>query len=240
MLFVLSYSIFLRIDTNRTLVRKNFNNTSSNTTWYRDPKWNCYKTCTNGSDVRNATTLPENKECISDFPQKDQVLICHPDRELNTDTSRIAFAILLGFLGFFFFVKLVFVVKNWTQKRTLEPYITLGTTFVAIIFLIIAIVVDGKDIPLTPTGVFDWDSGFFLLVLSMLLITLYLIACLVLKLFCHNVFYDQIFVEYFKCPEELMQWFTLIAAIIAVVDGWTERGASNGTTALSIATLSAL
>ena len=245
MLFMLSYSIFLRIDTNRTLVRKNFsrhmNKTSSNTTCYLDPKWDCYKTCTNGSDVSNC---PEDNECFADFPQKDfdQILICHPDPEFKTDTSRIAFLILAVFLGLLFCVKLFWVVKNRKNNRPWEPskLVTLATTLVAIIFLSIAIVVDGKNIALEPTGFFEWDSGFFLLVLSMLLITLYLIVCLVLKLICHNVFRDQIFIEYIKDPEELMQWFTLIAAIVAVVDGWTEMGISNGTTALSIATAAAV
>ena len=251
MLFLLSYSLFLRIDVNRALVRKNFfndiNNTSSNTTCL-DPERNCLITCSNGSDVSDVK-CPEDKECFSDLPQRDfdLILICHPDPEFKTDTSRIAFVILVVFLAFLFCVKLFWVVKNWIQHRTLEPskLLTLATTVVAIIFLIIAIVVDGKNITLLPTGVLDWDSGFLLLVLSVLLITLYLITCLVFKLFCHNVFGDQIFIEYFKDPEELMQWFTLIAAIIAVLFKnklmeQTKMGIFNGTTALSIATAAAV
>ena len=156
---------------------------------------------------------------------------------------------MLGFFILLLCVKTFWVIKNYLKKRTVDPIKNLTLlTIVAAGFLVgIAINVDSKDISMKPTKVTDWDSGFFFIVLSIICIALYLMSCLFLKMFCFNIFRDQIALVYHQDPEECMQWYTLVTALFAVFfknrlmySGPWPLGLLNGTTSISIAMAAAV
>ena len=180
---------------------------------------------------------------------KNISMICHPDPEFWSDHSRVAFSFMLGSFILLFCVKAFWVLKNYIKKRTIDPIknLTLATIFAAGILVGIAINVDSKDISMEATFTTAWDSGFFLIVISIICIALYLMCCLFLKMFCFNIFRDQIALVYHQDPEECMQWYTLVTALLAVFfknslmkAGPWPLGLLNGTTSISIAMAAAV
>ena len=121
------------------------------------------------------------------------------------------------------------------------------TFAISILFASIACYVDWQDISYdTLMPFFGCSLGILELYVPFSSAWLLLNGCI--KMHCNRVFKDNVIIPYFKDPEILFQWFTLIPAIMAVISKNHLMAASEdffscyltGITALSIATATAV
>ena len=241
-MFMLAYSLFLRIEINQQVER----------TFVLEGNISCFdRTRECHKKINKITTAPceplyiSNSTTLEDFPW-----ICHPNPDILSDSSRITFICIGAFFSLFFIVKSVWVFMRckhhgWNQIQNTDK-VTLLALLLSVIFCILAYCADEGHISM----VFPFNTILIVPELFVFLVGFYLITCLVLKMYCNNILKDQIFLTYFKEPEELLQWFTLMAAVTCVVavglsrifgttpkGTWRPlRGFLNGTTALSVAT----
>ena len=240
---MLAYSLFLRIEINQQVERIFFN--QGNYSCFT-PTRKCHQQVNEtATSCESLNSTKSNNSTLKDFPW-----ICHPNPDLLSDSSRITFICIGVFFSLFFAVKSLRVfmrwnLHGWNNVQNTEV-ITLVALLLTVFFCILACFADTGSI----SRVFPFNTLLIVPELFVFCVGLYLITCLALKIHCNNILKDQIFLKYFKEPEELLQWFTLVAALTSVVVigfsrifGTTPAGALrplrgflNGTTALSVAT----
>ena len=238
---MLAYSLFLRIEINQQVER----------TSVIEGNFSCFDSARECHKKMNKTTTTceslntSNLTTLKNFPW-----ICHPNPDILSDSSRITFICIGAFFSIFFLVKSFWVFmrckNNGWNKVENTDIVTVLALLLSVFFCIIAYCADEGNIRM----VFPFNTLLMVPELFVFFVGLYLITCLVLKIICNNIWKDQIFLTYFKEPEELLQWFTIVAAVTCVVAvgcskilGKTPEGALrplrgflNGTTALSVAT----
>ena len=250
MVFLLAYSLFLRLNINQQMVRKDFLQILN------DPEksdWICYNHKRRCHYDSNTTRLEwrqdaeEDRECESSEPK---VTICHPDLELGNDSSAIVLLGLAVFFVLFLAVKAFWLIKDVTalkRRGHLYPKIlTLVTLAVSILFTSIACYNDRQDISFDPQTPLVGCLSLAVIEIYVLLSSLWLLGNLCIKVQSNRVFKDNVAITFFKDPEIIFQWVTLLPAIVAVfaknhlVTSTFFSGYLAGITAISIATATAV
>ena len=250
LLFLLTYSLFIRENLRRGLLRRTFLHKRFRPLNSSIPIQEvCNHTVRGCLSVRHDCKddiWTTSKISLQDLAPKttNETLIgiqritkiCH--REEGVDSSQITLCALAVFLAVIFVMKLWWVSfrKNRQGKRCTRPTTTSCLTLAALlaygVFVLLARDWDDDDIQLVPSS-WSWQGGFLLLKLPVLIIAIFLIAGLLLKICCFKIYRDQMVISYLTDPEELMQWFTLVASVATLCLGdvlWYP-----GCTALSVA-----
>ena len=255
-LFLLAYSLFLRIDINRHLARRKFLNESDpEASVVRCQESDCFQhnSSENYHPIPNCTTDNENytmKQFLpgtvdqSNLKMQTKGKICHPNPRWTEDASRLTIFVG-GVIVFIIMWARLFVMFCFRDSRPVgfNRWITIATYVIALIFIGIAFYVDSSHIALT-TGLpcLCWDGGMLVLELAIVVFSLYHIVTLISKIFCYKIIENQIFFVYHMDPEEYMQWYTLVFSLVAVFGQNHQMANSvlNGTTAISIALAGAI
>ena len=273
MLFLLAYSLFLRININQQLLRKDFrHNLTKGLQVCFDESRRCHfsrnrsdiitSKAANHSEAGNLTEEEEEGDIGKDEKDREtencsisQAIetICHPDLVYSEDTSNIVLRCLTTFFCLFFAVKAFWLFREWEiLKRRGYQYprvLTLVTLAISIAFTSVACYVDRQDISYK-TGPPFISCSLGILEIFILLSSAWLLGNLCLKMHFNRVFKDKVVIPYFKDPEIMFQWVTLVPAIMAVIlknslmaststgDFFSEY--LTGITALSIATATAV
>ena len=249
MIFLLAYSLFLRINVNQQLVRKRFGQAVINTTRDLQICFDASKRCHFSRNITEVGNTTEAGNCSTSHPIE---VICHFDPKFLDDASAIVLTSLIAFFCLFFAVKLFWLIREWEPlKRRGQEYprvLTLVTLAISILFTSIACYVDRMDINYETLTPFIGCPLLGILELYVLLSSVWLLLNGCIKMHCNRVFKDNVVLPYFKDPEILFQWSTLVPAIIAVISK-NNLMASNsdfsscyltGITSLSIATATAV
>ena len=112
MVFLLAYSLFVRLNINQQMVRKDFlqtlNDPEKSDRICYDPKRRCHYDG-NTTRLEWRQDAEEDRECESSEPK---VTICHPDLELGNDSSAIVLLGLAVFFVLFLAVKAFWLIKD--------------------------------------------------------------------------------------------------------------------------------
>ena len=117
MLFLLNYSLFLRIEVNKQLDKRQFFRFSANGSFPlcfdQNRKCHFYNNRMIGD---SQTTYMENETqivCRYDQALNNVTQICHKDPDFSSDASRITLTVLGTFLACFLFAKVFWYVKSY-------------------------------------------------------------------------------------------------------------------------------
>ena len=252
MLFLLSFSLFLRVEVNRQIDRKKFLwlHANANSTLCFDLNQKCHfieQMVKNVKKVNYSCNETSSEVQITDIVQE----ICTKNPEFSSDTSRMVMAVMVTFFIGFLLVKGFWVLKDYCfraeddkkyRKSTLlSRTLTLVATLAGIIFLAVAIEADGENISLKASQpLLDLDGGLVILQWSIVLFVVYFSGCLAQKARCFRIFENKMIIDYLLEPQTMMQILTLGPALCSVVKKnelmTTENnGFVNGLTSIAIA-----
>ena len=250
MLFLLIFSVYLRVEVNKQIDRKRFRWLYENGSLPLcvDPSEKCHffeqKTVKNMKYSCNETA---SKVQITDIVQE----ICAKDPGLSSDSSRVAMMAIVAFFACFLLVKGFWVIRDYCfraeddrkyKKSTpLSRSFTLVATVLGIIFLVLGIEADGTSILLEPSQpLLDLDGGLVILQWALVLLVIYFSGVLVLKAHRFRFFENKMIIDYPPEPQTMMQILTLGPALLSKIKkneliGAANDGFVNGLTSIAIA-----
>ena len=250
MLFLLSFSLFLRVEVNKQIDRKRFlwlhENGSLPLCFDLSEKCHFFEQ-KNFNNIKRFCNETASEVQITDIVKE----ICPKDPDFSTDSSRVVLAIVVTLFVCFFLVKGFWVTKDyWLRAEDDKKYrkstllsrtLTLVATAVGIIFLAVAILADSTSISLEASQpLLHLDGGFVILQWALVLFAVYFSGVLVLKARCFRIYENKMIINYLLEPQTMMQILTLGPALLSVVKknelmGTDNNGFINGLTSIAIA-----
>jgi hypothetical protein len=225
-LFTLTFSLFLRVEINVEMARKQFlNHTTLNQTQQcaivELEEFHCvsFDKSTENLTLKNCTN--------------ETIFFCHPE-ELIKDKSVL---FMYGAIGFIIIWWLYDVFIGWRRKApwTLRIMNSVTALF-SVILIIIAINVDRQDVRKEPFSPFtEVHDGF--IVLEVLLVTMAFYQLLIREVFLIIIACQTgKLSDYTKDPVNITQLFALVATLISVFgqESITEHGTVNAIAAIGI------
>ena len=245
-MFLLVFSLFLRVEVNRQIDRKRFR-------WLQEngSKPLCFdflEKC-HFFEQRNVNNLTHF--CNETESEVNITEICPKDPEFSSDSSRMVMAIMVSFFVCFLLMKGFWVTKDyWLRPEDDKKYrkstllsrtLTLGATAAGIMFLIIGIVADSTSISFEASQpLLELDDGLFFLQWALVFFVVYFTGVLLLKARCFRIFENKMMMDYLMEPQTMMQILTLGPAFLSVIKknelmATDNNGFINGFTSIAIA-----
>ena len=230
MLFLLSFSLFLRNEVDRQIEKNRFNHLLQNDTFTvcLDKIQGCY--------FLEAEEAKETSSMLCNKTMKNPTPTCPKHLLLSENPSRMMQVGLGIFLLSLLLIKAFWLLRDWSwlryhdkeQKRSNLPsrVLTLVTITIGMLSVFFA--------------AFWEETGVIFLQFSVIILALYLLLVLLLQGHCFNVFKNKMVLATLAEPLVMMQILTLFPALIAVtfkneLMNTDNTGIINGITSLSIA-----
>ena len=230
MLFLLSFSLFLRNEVDRQIEKNRFNHLLRNDTFTvcLDKIQGCY--------FLEAEEAKETSSMLCNKTMKNPTPTCPKHLLLSENPSRMMQVGLGIFLLSLLLIKAFWLLRDWSwlryhdkeQKRSNLPsrVLTLVTITIGMLSVFFA--------------AFWEETGVIFLQFSVIILALYLLLVLLLQGHCFNVFKNKMVLATLAEPLVMMQILTLFPALIAVtfkneLMNTDNTGIINGITSLSIA-----